>query len=66
MLIVAAVLLVCVLSAGAWVGAASLTSNVTALQDANIGFIFDGERKNLPPGYTVLNYQNHTKEKTRN
>jgi len=64
-IIVAAVLLVCALSAGAWAGAASLTSNVTALQDANIGFIFDGQRKDLPPGYTVLNYQNHTYVPTR-
>ena len=53
-----AVLLLCAAAAGVW--AAGLTSNVSAILDPNIAFIVDGQRQDLGPGYTVLNYENHT------
>ena len=54
----AAILLLCAISAGVW--AAGLATYVSALLDPNIAFIVDGQRRDLGPGYTVLNYDNHT------
>jgi hypothetical protein len=55
--------LISTLAAGAWAAAGLPT--VTAFLDANIAFIFDGERRTLPPDTTVLVYQNRTYVPTR-